>query len=93
MIQKNCSHGGSPMNLTITFADYFYSKYYYGRSAASADTKGKATAHAVEHNHHRKDTAQFRSLDFGKHNGYLKDPTRFFSLDVGECNGYLKDPA
>ena len=25
------------MNLTFTFANYFYSKYYYGRLAASAD--------------------------------------------------------
>ena len=51
---KNCSHGGSPANLTITFADYFYSKYYYGHLVASADAKGEATAHATGHNHHRK---------------------------------------
>ena len=51
---KNCSHGGSPMNLTITFADYFYSKYYCGHSAASADAKVEATAHAAGHNHRRK---------------------------------------
>ena len=37
LIQKNYSHGGSPMNLTITFADYFYSKCYYGRSVALAN--------------------------------------------------------
>ena len=69
---KNCSHGGSPTNLTITFANYFYSKCYYGRSAASADTKGEAMAHATGHNHHRKGPARFRSLDFSKRNGYLK---------------------
>ena len=51
---KNYSHGGSPANLTITFADYFYSKYYYGRSVASADAKGEATAHTAGHNHRRK---------------------------------------
>ena len=33
----NCSHGGSSMNLTSTFADYFYSKFYCGRPAALAD--------------------------------------------------------
>ena len=56
----------------ITFADYFYSKYYCGRSAASADAKGEATAHATGHNHRHKDPAWFRSLDFDEHNGYLK---------------------
>ena len=60
------------MNLTVTFADYFYSKCYCGRSRASADAKGEAMAHATRHNHHRKGPAQFRSLDFGKRNGYLK---------------------
>ena len=60
------------MNLTITFADYFYFKCYYGRSAASSDAKGEATAHATGHNHHRKGLARFRSLDFGESNGYLK---------------------
>ena len=60
------------MNLMITFADYFYSKYYYGRSAASADAKGEAMAHVAKHNHHSKDPARFRSLDFGECNGYLK---------------------
>ena len=74
----------------ITFADYFYSKYYYGRSTASVDTKGEATAHAVGHNHHRKGPARFRSLDFGERNGYLKDPAQFHSLNFGERNGYLK---
>ena len=63
---------GAPPNLMITFADYFYSKYYYGRSTASADTKGEATAHATEHNHHCKGPAWFCSLDFGERNGYLK---------------------
>ena len=78
------------MNLTITFADYFYSKYNYGRSAASVDAKEEAMAHIIGHNHRRKGPAQFRSLDFGERNGYLKDPTRFCSLNFGERNGYLK---
>ena len=60
------------MNLTVTFADYFYSKCYYGRSVASADAKGEATANAARRNHHRKDPTWFRSLDFGERNGYLK---------------------
>ena len=81
---------GSPMNLTIIFADYFYSKYYCGRSATSADAKGEATAHAAGHNHHYKGPAQFCFLDFDERNGYLKDPTRFHSLDFGDRNGYLK---
>ena len=63
---------GAPSNLTVTFADYFYSKCYYGRSAASADAKGEATTHAARSNHHRKDPARFRSLVFGERNGYLK---------------------
>ena len=71
LIQKLFTRG-SPTNLTITFADYFYSKYYCGRSAASADAKGEATTHAAEHNHRRKGPARFRSLDFGECNGYLK---------------------
>ena len=87
---KNCSHGGSPTNLTIIFADYFYSKYYCGRSIALANAKGEATTHAVGHNHHRKGPAWFRSLDFGERNRYLKGPARFCSLDFGKCNGYLK---
>ena len=60
------------MNLTVTFADYFYSKCYCGLSAASTDAKGKATAHATRHNHHRKGPARFCSLNFGERNGYLK---------------------
>ena len=28
---------GSPTNLSFTYADYFYSKFYCGRLAASAD--------------------------------------------------------
>ena len=63
------------MNLTITFADYFYSKYYYSRSVASADTKGEAMTHTAGHNHRRKGPAWFRSLDFGECNGYLKGVT------------------
>ena len=90
---KKCSHRGSPTNLTITFADYFYSKCYCGRSMASANAKCEATAHAAGHNHRRKGPARFRSLDFSKHNGYLKDPARFRSLDFGERNGYFKGPA
>ena len=69
---QNCSHGGSPTNSTITFPNYFYSKYYYGRSMTSPNAKGEATTHAAEHNHHRKGPARFRSLDFGERNGYLK---------------------
>ena len=36
-MNTNCSHGGSPTNLTFTFANYFYSKFYYGRPTTSAD--------------------------------------------------------
>ena len=89
LIQKQFTRG-SPVNLTITFAYYFYSKYYCGRSAASADTKGEATAHVVRHNHHLKGPTWFRSLNFGERNGYLKGPTRFLSLDFSERSGYLK---
>ena len=61
------------MNLTITFADYYYySKYYCGHSVASTDAKGEATTHAARHNRHRKGSARFRSLDFSERNGYLK---------------------
>ena len=60
------------MNLMVTFADYFYSKCYYGRSAASTDAKGETTTHAAGHNHHRKGPAWFRSLNFSERNGYLK---------------------
>ena len=81
---------GAPPNLPITFADYFYSKYYYVHSTASANAKGEATTHATGHNHHCKGLAQFCSLDFGQRNGYLKDPARFRSLDFGERNEYLK---
>ena len=70
LIQKLFTRGLP--HLTITFPDYFYSKYYYGSSAASADAKVEATAHATEHNHRRKGPAWFRSLDFGERNGYLK---------------------
>jgi len=59
----------------VTFADYFYPKCYYGRSAASANAKGEATAHVAGHNHHRKGPTRFRSLDFGKRNRYLKGVT------------------
>jgi len=34
---KNCSHRGFPINLSFTYTDYFYSKFYYGRPVASAD--------------------------------------------------------
>ena len=78
------------MNLTITFADYFYSKCYCGCSAASAHAKGEATTHVTRHNHHRKGPAWFRSIDFGERSGYLKDPVQFGSLDFDERNGYLK---
>ena len=56
----------------ITFANYFYSKCYYGRSTASANAKSEGTTHATRHNHHRKGPTRFRSLDFSKRNGYLK---------------------
>ena len=36
-MNTNCSHGGFPMNLSFTYADYFYSKFYRGRPMASAD--------------------------------------------------------
>ena len=36
-MNTNYSHGGSPMNLTLTFAGYFYSKFYCNRPAASVD--------------------------------------------------------
>ena len=81
------------MNSTITFSDYFYSKYYCGRSTTSADAKGEAMAHAAGHNHRHKGPARFCSLDFGECNGYLKGPTWFHSLDFGERNRYLKDLA
>ena len=71
LIQKLFTRG-SPTNLMVTFADYFYSKCYYGRSAASADAKGEATTHAAGHNHRHKGPARFCSLDFGERNGYLK---------------------
>ena len=60
------------MNLMVTFADYFYSKYDYGLSVASSDTKGEATTHATRHNHYLKGPARFCSLDFSERNGYLK---------------------
>ena len=81
------------MNLMITFADYFYSKYYCGRSVALADAKGEAMAHSAGHNHRRKGPTRFCSLDFGERNGYLKDPAWFRSLDFGERNMYLKGVA
>ena len=59
----------------ITFDDYFYSKYYYGRSTTLADAKGEATTHVAGHNHRCKGPAWFRSLDFGERNGYLKGVT------------------
>ena len=36
-MNTNYSHGGIPMNLSFTYANYFYSKFYCGRPAASAD--------------------------------------------------------
>ena len=78
------------MNSTVTFSNYFYSKYYCGRLTTLPNAKGEATAHATGHNHHRKGPAQFCSLYFGERNGYLKDPAWFRSLNFGERNGYLK---
>ena len=37
MNTNNCSHEGSPMNLSFTYADYFNSKFYYGRPMTLAD--------------------------------------------------------
>ena len=37
MNTNNCSHRGSPTNLSFTFADYFNPKFYYGHPVASAD--------------------------------------------------------
>ena len=37
MNTKNCSHGGSPRNLSFTFTNYFYSKFYCGYPMASAN--------------------------------------------------------
>ena len=37
-MNTNCSHKGFPMNLSFTYADYFYSKYYCGHPVASADS-------------------------------------------------------
>ena len=37
MNTNNCSHRGSPTNLSFTFADCFYPKFYYGRPTTSAD--------------------------------------------------------
>jgi len=53
---KTVHMGAPPTNLTITFADY-YSKCYYGRSAASTNAKGEVTTHAAGHNHHHKGPA------------------------------------
>ena len=77
----------------ITFADYFYSKYYCGRSTTMPDAKGEATAHAAGHNHRHKGLARFCSLDFSERHKYLRGLARFRSLDFGERNGYLKEIA
>ena len=37
MNTKNYSYGGSPMNLSFTYTDCFYSKFYCGRPATSVD--------------------------------------------------------
>ena len=36
-MNTNCSHEGFPTNLSLTYANYFYSKYYCGRPVALAD--------------------------------------------------------
>ena len=36
-MNTNCSHRAFPMNLSFTYADYFYSKFYCGRPTTSAD--------------------------------------------------------
>ena len=41
-MNTNSSHRGFPMNLTFTYAHYFYSQFYCGHLAASAnDTTNK----------------------------------------------------
>ena len=40
-MNTNYSHGGFPTNLTFTFADYFYSKFYYGHLANGAINEDK----------------------------------------------------
>ena len=37
MKTQNCLHRGFPMNLSFTYAKYFYSNFYFGRSTTSAD--------------------------------------------------------
>ena len=37
MNTKNCSHRGSPMNLSFTYTNCIYSKFYCGHPTASAD--------------------------------------------------------
>ena len=37
MKTQKCLHRGSPTNLFFTYAKYFYSNFYCGRPAASAD--------------------------------------------------------
>ena len=89
LIQKNCSHGDSPKNSTITFSTATPNTTAAARRHR-LNAKGETTTHAVGHNHHRWGPARFRSLDFGERNGYLKGPTWFCSLDFSERNGYLK---
>ena len=93
LIQKTIHTGTHPQTQLLHFSNYFYSKYYCGRSTTLPDTKGEATTHAAEHNHRHRGPARFCSLDFSERNGYLKGPTQFRSLDFGERNGYLKGVA
>ena len=88
MIQKLFTRGLST-NLTITFADYFYSKYYCGRSAASADAKRPRYMPPDITTAARAPPGSAPSTS-AKRNGNLKGPARFRSLDFGERNGYLK---
>ena len=88
---KNCSHGDSPTNSTITFSTATPNTTMATRQHR-LNTKGETTTHITRHNHLCRGPARFCSLEFGERNGYLKGPTRFRSLDFGERNGYLKGP-
>ena len=89
---KNCSHGDSPTNSTITFSTATPNTTAAARRHR-LNAKGETTAHADGHNHLCWGPARFRSLNFGERNGYLKGPTRFRSLNSGERNRYLKGVA
>ena len=85
---KNCSHGDSPTNSTITFSTTTNTTAAARRHRLNA--KGETMARDARHNHNRWCPAWFRSIDFGERNRYLKGPAWFCSLDFGKRNGYLK---